>query len=166
MRVLFKNTTKYNKENCNNFINFHTNKYGKREIIKYILMFLVFIYIFIFNIIYKNWYFFLTVAIVIFIIYLVNKRKNTKKNKARKRIKQYTFYFYDRHIKIRYRRQFDRMLYFQIKKIFETEDNFFLYTDDKHSLILDKDGFEIGSAEEFSKFIKKKCPFKYNNENK
>ena len=58
------------------------------------------------------------------------------------------------------------MLYFQIKKIFETEENFFLYTDDKHSLILDKDGFEIGSAKEFSKFIKKKCPFKYNNENK
>lgn len=166
MKVLFKNTTKYDKENCNNFVNFHSNKYGKKELVKFIIMAIVFIYILIFNIIYKNWYFFVVGAIVITLIYLINKKRNTKQKKTKKKIKQYTFYFYDRYIKIRYRRQFDRMLYFQIKKIFETEENFFLYTDDKHSLILDKDGFEIGSVEEFSKFIKKKCPFKYNNENK
>ena len=166
MKVLFKNTTKYDKENCNNFVNFHSNKYGKKELVKFILMAIIFIYIFIFNIIYKNWYFFVAGAIVIALIYLINKKKNTKEKKSKKKVKQYTFYFYDKYIKIRYRRQFDRMLYFQIKKIFETEENFFLYTDDKHSLILDKDGFEIGSAKEFSKFIKKKCPFKYNNENK
>lgn len=166
MKVLFKNTTKYDKENCNNFVNFHSNKYGKKELVKFIIMAIVFIYILIFNIIYKNWYFFCVGAIVITLIYLINKKRNTKQKKTKKKIKQYTFYFYDRYIKIRYRRQFDRMLYFQIKKIFETEENFFLYTDDKHSLILDKDGFEIGSVEEFSKFIKKKCPFKYNNENK
>lgn len=166
MKVLFKNTTKYDKENCNNFVNFHSNKYGKKELVKFIIIAIVFIYIFIFNIIYKNWYFFVVGAIVITLIYLINKKRNTKQKKTKKKIKQYTFYFYDRYIKIRYRRQFDRMLYFQIKKIFETEENFFLYTDDKHSLILDKNGFEIGSVEEFSKFIKKKCPFKYNNENK
>ena len=72
MKVLFKNVTKYNKENCNNFINFHTNKYGKRELIKYILMFLVFIYIFIFNIIYKNWYFLLTLILLGILIYFCN----------------------------------------------------------------------------------------------
>ena len=166
MKVLFKNTTKYDKENCNNFVNFHSNKYGKKELVKFIIMSIVFIYILIFNIIYRNWYFFVVGAIVIVLIYLIDKKKNAKKNRTKKKIKQYTFYFYDRYIKVRYRRQFDRMLYFQIKKIFETEENFFLYTDDKHSLILDKDGFEIGSVEEFSKFIKKKCPFKYNNENK
>lgn len=166
MRVLFKNTTKYDKENCNNFINFHSNKYGKRELVKFIIVAIVLIYIFIFNIIYNNWYFFIIGATVIALISLINRKNNTNQKKTKKKLKQYTFYFYDRYIKIRYRRQFDRMLYFQIKKIFETEENFFLYTDDKHSLILDKDGFEIGSVEEFSKFIRKKCPFKYNNENK
>ena len=51
-----------------------------------------------------------------------------------------------------------------IKKIFETDENFFLYTDEKHSLILDKDGFEIGNSKDFAEFIKRKCPFKYRNE--
>ena len=87
MKVLFKNVTKYNKENCNNFINFHTNKYGKREIIKYIVMFLVFIYIFIFNIIYKNWYFLLALILKGTLIYFTSKQKQQKKRKQRKNVK-------------------------------------------------------------------------------
>ena len=100
------------------------------------------------------------------LIYCISKQKQEKKIKARKKIKEYTFYFYERYIKIKYRRKFDRILYFNIKKIFETDKNFFLYTDDTHSLILDKDGFFIGNAKDFSKFIKKKCPFKYSNQTK
>ena len=166
MKVLFKNVTKYNKENCNNFINFHTNKYGKRELIKYIVMFLVFIYIFIFNIIYKNWYFLLALILIGTLIYFTSKQKQEKKRKERKKVKEYTFFFYKRYIKIKYRREYDRNLYFNIKKIFETEKNFFLYTDDTHSLILDKDGFVVGNEKDFSEFIKKKCPFKYSNQTK
>ena len=166
MKVLFKNVTKYNKENCNNFINFHTNKYGKRELIKYIVMFLVFIYIFIFNIIYKNWYFLLALILIGTLIYFTSKQKQEKKRKERKKVKEYTFFFYKRYIKIKYRREYDRILYFNIKKIFETEKNFFLYTDDTHSLILDKDGFVIGNEKDFSEFIKRKCPFKYSNQTK
>lgn len=166
MKVLFKNVTKYNKENCNNFINFHTNKYGKRELIKYIVMFLVFIYIFIFNIIYKNWYFLLALILIGTLIYFTSKQKQEKKRKERKKVKEYTFFFYKRYIKIKYRREYDRILYFNIKKIFETEKNFFLYTDDTHSLILDKDGFVVGNEKDFSEFIKKKCPFKYSNQTK
>ena len=166
MKVLFKNVTKYNKENCNNFINFHTNKYGKRELIKYIVMFLVFIYIFIFNIIYKNWYFLLALILIGTLIYFTSKQKQEKQRKERKKVKEYTFFFYKRYIKIKYRREYDRILYFNIKKIFETEKNFFLYTDDTHSLILDKDGFVVGNEKDFSEFIKKKCPFKYSNQTK
>lgn len=166
MKVLFKNITKYNKENCNNFINFHTNKYGKRELIKYLLMCLVFLYIFILNIIYKNWYFLLALVLIGTLIYFTSKQKQEKKRKERKKVKEYTFFFYKRYIKIKYRREYDRILYFNIKKIFETDKNFFLYTDDTHSLILDKEGFVIGNEKEFSEFIKKKCPFKYSNQTK
>ena len=166
MRVLFKNITKYNKENCNNFMNFHTNKYGKKELMHFILMAIIFMYMFIFNIIYKNWYLILVLILVGIFIYFTSKQKQEKKRKERRKVKEYTFYFYKRYIKIRYRREFDRMPYFRIKKIFETDDNFFLYTDDTHSLILDKDGFVIGNVKEFSKFIKSKCPFKYNDETK
>lgn len=166
MKILFKNITKYNKENCDNFINFHADKYGKKELLKYLLMFIVFLYMLILNIIYKNWYFILALIAILILAYFINNRKQAKKQKKKKRVQEYTFYFYERYIKIKYKRQFDRILYLQIKKIFETDKNFFLYTDDKHSLILDKEGFTIGNSKQFSKFIKKKCPFKYSNENK
>lgn len=164
MKALFKNITKYDKENCNNFMDFHTNKYWVRELIKYILMFICFTYIFIINVIYKNWYLIISLIVLGMLIYFMNKQKQQKKRKERKRVKEYTFYFYKRYIKIRYKREFDRILYFRIKKIFETDKNFFLYTDDTHSLIVDKEGFVIGNAKEFSKFIKSKCPFKYSNQ--
>lgn len=166
MKILFKNTTKYDKENCGNFLNFHADKYGKKELLKYLLMFIVFVYMLIFNVIYKNWYFILSLIVILILAYFIENKKEAKKEKKKKRVQEYTFYFYERYIKIKYKRQFDRILYLQIKKIFETDKNFFLYTDDKHSLILDKEGFTIGNSKQFSKFIKKKCPFKYSNENK
>lgn len=169
MKVLFKNTTKYDKENRNNFINFHQNKYGKKELMKTLLIIATFLYMIIFNIIYLNWRFILLLIPISIIVYLLYKhidKKKKEKNKKQKN-REFTFYFYKRHLKIKSGRQFERMTYFEIKKIFETDENFFLYTGEKHSLILDKDGFEIGTSEEFAEFIKEKCPFRYRNkENK
>ena len=51
MKVLFKNTTKYTKENTNNFVEFHTNKFGTKELIKLILIGICVLYILLFNII-------------------------------------------------------------------------------------------------------------------
>lgn len=164
MKIIFKNITKYNKENCNNFIGFHANKYGKKEVMRYILGFVCFLYIFICNIIYKNWYILLILILVGGLLYFIHKQQAVKNQKEKKRIKEYTFCFYEMYIKVKYRKEFNRIPYFKIKKIFETDNNFFLYTDDTHSLILDKEGFVIGNPKEFSEFIKKKCPFKYRSE--
>lgn len=163
MKVLFRNTTKYDKDNRNNFINFHNNKYGTKELIKGLLIAICILYIFIFNIIYKNWYLILALIIGGIFIYFIAKQKEEKKKKEQKKNKEFTFYFYERYIKIKCKRQFERMNYFEIKKIFETKENFFLYIDDNHSLILDKDGFDIGTSKDFTEFIKRKCPFKYSN---
>ena len=138
MKILFKNTTKYTKENTNSLVEFHANKYGKREFIKTILYAVAFMYILIFNIICKNWFLVLGAILLSIIIYFIEKN-----------------------IKIKCRRQFERLKYFQLHKIFETEEFFFLYLDEKNSLILSKEGFEVGTAKGFSKFIKNKCPFKY-----
>lgn len=166
MKILFKNTTKYDKENCNNFVMFHNNKYGTKKLIKAILAAICIIYMLIFNIISKNWRFLITLAFVLSALCLIVKYKaeKEKEKKKKKKIKEFTFYFYEKYIKIKYRRQFERMRYFEVKKIFETDENFFLYTDESHSLILDKDGFEVGTPKEFSQFIRRKCPFKYSNE--
>lgn len=166
MKILFKNTTKYNKENRDNFMNFHLNKYGKKELIRAILILIAITYIVIFNIINFNWKLLLILVLIGILLYFINKQLQMKikeKNKKQKN-KEYTFFFYERYIKIRFRRQFERMNYFELKKIYETDENFFLYVDEKNSLILDKDGFSIGTAKEFSDFIKRKCPFKYSNQ--
>lgn len=164
MKVLFRNTTKYNKENCKEFINFHNNKYGKKELTKLIFITLIILYMIIFNIIYKNWILFLVVIAVGGVIYLVKKYQTKRKAKKKNKVKVFTFYFYEKYFKIKYKRKFERLLYFQIHKVFETEKYFFLYLNEKSSLILNKDGFDIGTAEEFSKFIKSKVLFKYSNE--
>jgi len=166
MKVLFKNTTKYDKENRENFSNFHQKKYGKKELINAILISIPILYIVLYNIINLNWIGFIILVVLGVLVYLIKKltvKKSKAKNKKQKN-KEFTFYFYERHIKIRAKRQFERMTYFEIKKIFETDENFFLYIDDKHSMILDKEGFEIGNEKDFAEFIKKKCPFRYRNE--
>jgi len=158
MKILFKNTTKYDKENRENFISFHKGKYGTKELIKGILLGVVLLYMVIFNLININWYSLLILiplGVIIYFLYKYSTKKNKDKKKRQKN-KEFTFFFYERHIKIKCKRQFERMTYFEIKKIFETDENFFLYTDDTHSLILDKDGFEIGNEKEFAEFIKKK----------
>lgn len=166
MKVLFKNTTKYTKENCDNFLEFHSNKYGTKELIKLILAIICAGYIIIFNVINMNWTLLLMAILVGFMIYFYEKNKYVEEKKNKKKIKEFTFYFYEKHIKIKYKRNFERLKYFQLHKIFETDEYFFLYLDDKQSLILSKSGFEVGTPKAFSKFIKGKCPFKYKNEDK
>jgi len=165
MKILFKNTTKYDKENRENFLHFHQRKYGTKELIRTILILICVLYILIFNIIRLNWKSLLILVPILVLGYLVNKQvteKNKEKNKKQKN-KEYTFYFYEGYVKVKFRRIFDRINYFEFKKIFETDKNFFLYIDEKNSLILDKDGFSIGNAKDFTGFIKRKCPFKYSN---
>ena len=166
MKVLFKNTTKYTKENCNNFLEFHTNKYWKKELLKIILFGICILYILIFNIINKNWLLVLGAILSGGIIYLIEKSKFKKQEKNKKKVKEFTFYFYEKHIKIKHRREFERLKYFQIHRVFETDEYFFIYLDEKSSLILNKAGFEIGTPKQFSKFIRNKCPLKYKNEDK
>lgn len=167
MKILFKNTTKYDKENCNNFIMFHNNKYGKKELIQGILIALFAVYALIFNILYKNWSFIIILLLLCALVYLINKYKSEKnrKKKEKEKVKEFTFYFYEKYIKIKYKRQFERVRFFEIKKVFETNENFFLYMDQKSSLILDKEGFSMGTPKEFSQFIRRKCPLRYNNAN-
>ena len=155
MKVLFKNTTKYTKENCNQFLQFHQNKYGKKELAKLAVAGIAILYIVIFNIVYKNWIFLLSALAVGVVLYFVNRLQTEKRSKKKNKVKVFTFYFYDRYMKVKYKKEFERLPYFRLHKIFETS-----------SFILDKAGFEVGTAAEFSKFIKAKCPLKYSKQDK
>ena len=168
MKVLFKNETEYSKENCRRFIKFHVDKFRKKEIIKSFTFMLCVIYMIIFNIVQSNWIillYILGISVIVYVLFLIRYKKKSKKNEKMGK-KVFTFYFYNRHIKVKYKRKFERIFYITIKKIYETDDNFFLYLNDSDSLIIDKKGFLVGNAKDFTKFIRKKCLFKYFNERK
>lgn len=168
MKILFKNNTKYTKEKYNDFIEFHQKKYGKKIIIKLLLILICVLYIVILNLMNRNWKIILLLLIIGVACYFLNNMKKTRQSSNNKQMitkqKTFTFYFYEKYIKIKCGRKFDRLKYFELYKVFETKEYFFLYTDESHSLIISKDGFEIGNAKEFTNFIKKKCLLKYKKE--
>ncbi len=49
------------------------------------------------------------------------------------------------------------MKYYQLYKVFETADFFYLYIDKTHALLLDKTKFKKNNPSEFLDFIKRKC---------
>lgn len=162
--LLFKNTTKYTKENCNFFLEFHRKKYGTKELIKLILIGILIFYILVLNIIYHNWLLLLGIVLCGMIIFFIQKYIYQKQHQEKKKIKIFTFFFYDNYMKIKYKKNFERYAYFKLHKIFETEKYFYLYTDETSSFILKKDGFTVGTPEDFAQFIKSKCPFKYSKQ--
>ena len=165
MKILFKNTTEYTKDNYNEFIKFHQDKFGAKTILKFTAVGLCLLYIFIVNLINLNWTFiglFLIIGLIVFILnrLMISMQVEDRKNKIKSK-RKFTFYFYENYIKVKCGRRFERLSYFGLYKIFKTDEYFFLYTDEDNSLILSKSGFEIGTPEEFDIFIKKKCPLKY-----
>lgn len=165
MKVLFKNTTEYNRENYNEFVKFHQNKFGTKTIIKISLIGICLMYILIMNLIYKNLKAVGIILLTGLIMYGLNKLRVSEQIEDRKKNikskKKFTFFFYENYIKVKCGREFERVMYFELYKIFQNKEYFFLYTDENHSLIMSKSGFEIGTPETFNLFIKKKCPLKY-----
>lgn len=168
MKLLFKNNTKYTKEHYNAFIEFHRKKYGKKIILRGLLLTICGLYIILFNLFRWNWKTLLLLLGIAFILLVMNKIRMKQQVRDNKKVvgsqKQFTFYFYEKYIKIKCGRKFDRLRYFEIHRAFETREYFFLYTDEEHSLIISKEGFEVGTAKEFTMFIKKKCLLKYKEE--
>ena len=131
MKILFKNTTEYNRENYDEFIKFHQEKFGLKTLIKVGIIALCILYIIIMNLIYKNLMGVGIILLIGLIVYGLNKlqvsgqNQDIKKNIKSK--KKFTFYFYEKYIKVKCGRKFQRIMYFELYKIFQTEEYFFLY---------------------------------------
>ena len=96
---------------------------------------------------------------------LRNQKKQERVHKRRiQRNKNYVYDFYRYYMKVRIGREGQTIYYFKLHKVYETKDYFYLYLNKDYSLIVSKDGFTIGNSRKFSKFIKKKCIFKYKDE--
>lgn len=172
MKPLFKNITKYNRENYHHLLEFHQNKFGTKIIVSTFIMLIFYLYIFIQNIIYKNWKMLCMILIATIAVILTKEmikriKKEDKTNKKRlNRNQDYIYNFYPYYFKVRIGRKGQTIFYFKLYKVYETKEEFYLYTDKDHSLIVNKNGFTIGNSRSFSNFIKKKCMLKYKNETK
>ena len=166
MKPLFKNVTIYNSKNYNQFIKFHGEKFNFSYNAYTLVMLILILYCIILNIIQKNiilMLLFLAIfaLMIVFRIYLPGKRyQKTKKKFAEKKQTKITIDFFKFYFKI----QQKVYPYLKLYKVFETKDYFYLYIDEEHAILVNKNGFELGTVEEFTDFIKKKCLFKYSKQ--
>lgn len=166
MKPLFKNVTKYNSKNYNQFIKFHGEKFNFSYNMYTIVMSVLLIYCIVLNIIQKNIPFillFLSMLILMFLfrMYFPMKRyQKTKKQFSKNKETSISFTFYKFYFSVGEK----TFPYMRLFKVFETKDYFYLYIDDENAVLVSKNGFKLGTAEEFSEFIKKKCFFKYKKE--
>jgi len=166
MKPLFKNITIYNSKNYNQFVKFHGEKFSFSYNMYTLVMLALMLYCLILNIMQKNIFLFLLflamiTLTVVFRMYLPTKRyQKTKKKFAQSKQTHVTINFYNFYFKI------EQKVYPYVKlyKVFETQDYFYLYIDDEHAALVNKKGFKIGTVEEFTEFIKKKCLFKYSKQ--
>ena len=162
MDPLFKNTTKYTNKTYQKFIDFHNKKFDLSSTLYTIVMFILIIYCFIYSISQKTFllslvFFIAFILYSILKIYVPTQKYKKTKNKYQDKPSYYTYIFYKMYFTIS-----DKPIYyFKLHRIFETTDCFYLYIDDDTAFSVSKSGFKLGTAEEFSKFIQKKCFFKY-----
>jgi len=166
MKPLFKNITKYNSKIYNQFIKFHGEKFNFSYNLHTVIMGILLIYCIILSIVQKNWVLmllFLAMLAFTFLIrmYFPMKRyQKTKKQYAENKESHFSFTFYNFYFSAGK----STFTYSRLHKVFETKDYFYLYINEDNAILVSKTGFNLGTAEEFSEFIKKKCFFKYSKE--
>lgn len=166
MEILFKNKTKYTKEIYQKYLEFHQNKFGLKYKFITILVFLLLSFCFIINLKYSNYNtaFVFIIALISFFIYIffapTKKIQKELKTEKFEKEKEFTFTFYNNFFVISDKKNSEKIKYWKLYKIYETEEFFYLYINKSHALLLDKSSFSKGNISEFFKFIRKKIWYK------
>lgn len=166
MEILFKNKTKYTKQIYQKYLEFHQNKFGLKYKFITILVFLLLSFCFIINLKYSNYNttFVFIIALISFFIYIffapTKKIQKELKTEKFEKEKEFTFTFYNNFFVISDKKNSEKIKYWKLYKIYETEEFFYLYINKSHALLLDKSSFSKGNISEFFKFIRKKIWYK------
>lgn len=167
LKILFKNTTKYTKDTYSEFVKFHNKKYNFTYNLYTIICSALFLFCIVFQV-NKHLYnlaILFCLAITCFILWRffkpisdVSKELNgdTLKNE-----KEFSFKFYNDYFIISDNKTYSKMKYFELYKVYETTNFFYLYTDRTHSFLINKRNFSIGTPVDFSEFIHKKLRFRF-----
>lgn len=166
-KMLFKNHTKYSKKNYNSFIKFHNGKFGLIYDAYTLFVLILLIYCFVTSL--KGQAYMLSVVFFIAMIAFVSYRIFEPLQLHKKQIKSNTiskeneiiFYFYEKTFKIREKAKMVRIYYWQLHKVYETENFFYLYLSKRYAVLVDKSGFTLGTSQEFANYMKKKLKLKY-----
>lgn len=170
MEKLFENKTLYSEETYVTFLKFH----GKKNNLPYmaytifwtlLLSLCTYLAFASRNRIQGVIVTFILVGFVIYRIYRpklivereINSEKISDNNTNR-------FVFYDKYFEIMNNNGSYDYRYRMLRKVYETSDFFYLYITKENAFLISKKGFSLGTAEDFSKFIKDKCGFKYNKD--
>ena len=74
--------------------------------------------------------------------------------------KEFTFKFYEKYFTISDSNNFEKIKYWKLYKIYETNDFFYLYINKDHAFLLEKNTFTKGDISTFYIFVKRKIWFK------
>lgn len=164
---LFVNKTTYTKDMYVEFLKFHNKKYNPIYI-AYTLFwaFLFFLCIILsFDSGSRTQGVLVTIILICFLIYrivrpqlIVDKEMNSDKLEGNI---TNTFTFYEKNFEVKNANGKFIYKYSNLRKIFETQDYFYLYVTKENAFLLSKSAFSFGTSYTFSKFIKTKCRFKY-----
>lgn len=163
LKILFKNTTKYNKTIYKKFLEFHKNKFHFSYTLYTALVLLAIFFCLAMQIKYHNYNIaiLLAIALTCFLLWRIlhpisEVRKDFNSDKIQSE-KEFSFNFYEKSFKVRDKCKYEIIKYRNLYKVFETVDFFYLYIDKTHAYLISKSGFTRGNSKEFSDFIKKKC---------
>ncbi len=166
MEPIFINSTKYSEEELGRFLKFHRNKFVKKNIVITAVFVIFMVSLILFNLLNRNWTLvlvLLAMGLVAYLYYTYINVQDKQKNNEMQKEQEFDFLFYDKYLIVKNVQQKSKYNYWKFYRIFETKNNFYLYIDKEYSLILNKKKFVKGNNEEFKKFIKKKCFFRYRN---
>lgn len=167
MEILFKNKTKYTKEIYEKYLQFHQHKFGHKYKFTTIVTILLLCFCIFTNIGYFNYFtsFILFVILAIFCFYRffypIKKVEKELKTEKFQDEKEFTFTFYKSYFIISDKKFKDKIKYWELYRVYETEDFFYLYINKDHAFLLDKSTFTKGNTYEFLKFLKKKIWYKF-----
>ncbi len=167
MEKLFENKTEYNQDVYLEFLRFHSKKYNFGYYAYTVLWAFLFLLCIIicFDTNMRIQGVLITIMLIAFLAYrIIYPQITVKKELSSEKITSKnvnTFEFYDKDIKIINQNGSFIYKYFSFRRVFETDTYFYLYVTKENAFIISKKAFSLGTAEDFSKFIKSKCKLKY-----